>query len=236
MLRSLVAFLCIFQTILVSANEIQRSVRVSIFTLKYSGEVRSLYVEGKEGSHNEAKLSTANIIGPYDSVVKNGRVSLHNRSVNKEGKTIYPVAAQATIQPGSRELLIVLIPVKDDKSGKCYHATALNADDVHFPLGSYKIMNLTKCPLSALVGEKGRFDCHPGKSVLLNTNSWAPGEVRPVIIKYKKETWGLLTEARWSHSPTQKIFLCAYWDPSSGRVKMRSIPWQLPNNKTKKSS
>ncbi len=209
---------------LLHAQEKPSRIPASFYSFAYAEGLQDVYVRTGTDSYEEIKLSTANIIGPMETIPTNGAVTLHRKDKDAEGKEIYPLVGSAGIGRISKPLLVLFPAAKTDKLP--YRALALDRSNANFPLGSYQFINISPHPMRGLVG-KTRLNSKPGSVTNLRPEG-APGDVVTVIFEYHDgKLWRPMTQTRWAIRNDRRSLLCAYLDPLDRRVKMRAIPERL---------
>jgi len=207
-------------------------VQATFYCFRYAPGLEDVYIRTAAKAFRKIELSTANMIGPVTVVADKGTVTLHTLSTDVEGKTTYPLVAQARLGSVRRPLVLLMPSAKDAKLP--YQALTLDRSDTRFPLGSYKFVNLSKFPIRAMIG-KSLLQLKPGavKTIKPGGN---PGEMITVIFEYySQKKWRPMTKTRWAIRPDKRILSCCYLDPADKRIKMRAIPERLVPVEPKKN-
>ncbi len=199
-------------------------IAASFYAFAYSPGNESVFLPLDAGTNfEEIRLSTANIVGPVACVVIDGKLTVHSKPVTgADGKITNPVIATGTVTGDLKKALVVLFPLPKGNPMK-YNCTVLNHDLADFPLGVYRLMNLSNKPVRGAIG-KEIVKATPGGIANL-TLSGEPGSIVPVRFEYyEKERWNLLTETRAAVRDDRRWLMCIYQDPATGRMNIRSIP------------
>ncbi len=205
------------------------TIRAALYAVGYAPELQEIYLRTDAEKYEKIALSTANIIGPERPVLVGGGVSLHTIATNAEGTIIYPQIGTAKIPKGLTNVLLVLIPQTGEDGKGGYSALVIDKSDTNFKQGSYTLINFSKFPVRGAIGRNNRFLCEPGKIASFQTDGTL-GEMVPVLMQYRvTEHWQRLTETRWAHSDRGRTLMCAYTQPGTTNVRIRSIPDSTTN-------
>ena len=116
----------------------------------------------------------------------------------------------------------MLFPAAADSTDK-YRCVVFNHDLTDFPLGVYRLINLSDKPIRGAVGREF-VETKPGGVANLALKG-EPGAVIPLRFEFFEENrWNLLTESRAAVRKDRRWLMCIYQDPVTGRMNMRSIP------------
>jgi hypothetical protein len=188
------------------------------------------YVPGRDAihvptgpeTHQTLQLSKANIVGPVNVTLQNGALPLYDKAVTAEGKTTRSLLANATFSANLKTALVVLFPAgKDDKLP--YRAIVLNHNLQDFPMGVYRMINISPHAVRGAIG-KTIIQAKPGGIGNLKPEG-EPGAIVAARFEfYADERWNLLTETRCAVRDDRRWLTCIYQDPASGRMNIRSIP------------
>ena len=213
----------LFSALQVGAQEPPAKVSASFYAFATVPEHQSVMVPSAAGSFEEVRLSTANIVGPYACVVTDGKITIHSGKTTVEnGKVSRPVIASGVIKEGVKKALVVLFPAAAGGAEK-YRCLVFNHDLADFPLGVYRLMNLSNKPVRGAVGREV-VKAEPGGIANLEMKG-DPGQILPVRFEFfENEGWNLLTETRAAVRKDRRWLMCIYQDPSTGRMNIRSIP------------
>jgi hypothetical protein len=173
-------------------------------------------------AYQEIQLSTANIVGPVKTVAVNGTIRICDKPVTVEGRITHPVLATAKLPTGIARALVILFP--DPKGGnEPYRSLVLNHDLQDFPLGVYRMINISPHPIRGAIA-RDFIEAESGGVVNLEP-AGQPGAVVPVRFEFFDQgRWNLLTETRCAIRKDRRWLICIYQDPVTGRMNMRSIP------------
>ena len=198
-------------------------ISVSFYAFDFVAGSESVNLKTGEATFQEIRLSTANIVGPVTCLTTDGKITFHSEPVaGGDGKAIYPLIATGVIKEGISKALVVLFPAAAD-SGEKYRCIAFNNDLTDFPLGAYRLINLSNKPIRGAVG-RGFVETKPGGVANLELKG-EPGAIMPLRFEFFEENrWNLLTESRAAVRRDKRWLMCIYQDPKTGRMKMRSIP------------
>lgn len=223
-LKILASFL-LFPALLAAAEPVPK-ISASFYAFGYVAGHESVGIRTGAESYEEIRLSKANIVGPVTSLAANGVLAVHSKPVTVDGKLTHPVIGSAKIPAGIKRALVVLFP--DAKTAKePYRCIVLNHDLKDFPLGVYRIINLSSHPVRGSVA-RDYIEAKPGGIGNLEPKG-EPGAVVPVRFEFfDKDRWNLLTETRAAIRKDRRWLTCIYQDPATGRMNIRSIPDRSP--------
>jgi hypothetical protein len=207
---------------LLSAAEPLPQVMASFYAFGYvPGREKVEIMTGAE-AYQEVQLSTANIVGPVKAVAVNGTIRICAKPVTVDGKITHPVLATATVPAGVVRALVLLFPAAKD-SKEPYRSLVLNHDLQDFPLGVYRMINISPHPIRGAIA-RDYVEAKPGGVANLEP-AGEPGAVVPVRFEFfDQDRWNLLTETRCAIRKDRRWLTCVYQDPTSGRMNIRSIP------------
>lgn len=197
------------------------AVKISLFAFQYAEGHQEIFLNSRSGEYEAVTLSSANILGPFKTVISEEReVFLHEHKKNEEGADIYPVIAGVKIPSSVREPLLILVPRSGDQA---YGALVIDRSMAKFPEGSYQLINFSKSEIRALIG-KTRVLAPPMKITSFDPSSNSD-DVLDVHFKYKlAEDWRTFGRTRWVNEKNKRSLLVAYLDPRTERMKIKGIP------------
>ncbi|MCB1133646.1 MAG: hypothetical protein KDN05_21180, partial [Verrucomicrobiae bacterium] len=132
----------------------------------------------------------------------------------------------AKLPEGIGRALVVLFPAAEG-SKEAYRSLVLNHDLQDFPLGVYRMINISPHPIRGAIA-RNYIEARPGGIANLKP-AGEPGDVMPVRFEYFDEgRWNLLTETRCAIRRDRRWLTCVYQDPATGRMNIRSIPDRTP--------
>lgn len=177
-------------------------------------------------AYQEIRLSTANIVGPVDTVAVGGAIRICDKPLTVDGKVTHPLLSTAKLPQGITRALVVLFPAA--KGGtEPYRSLVLNHDLQDFPLGVYRLINLSPHPVRGAIA-RNYIEAKPGGVANLEP-AGQPGAVVPVRFEFfDQDRWNLLTETRCAIRKDRRWLTCIYQDPATGRMNIRSIPDRTP--------
>ncbi len=190
-----------------------------------SGHEKVRIMTGAE-SFQEIQLSTANIVGPVEAVAIDGSLRICDNPQTVEGKVTHPVLSTVKLPAGIKRALVILFPAaKDGKEP--YRSLVLNHDLKDFPLGVYRLINVSPHPIRGAIA-RDYVEAKPGGVANLEPGG-APGAVVPLRFEFFDQgRWNLLTETRCAVRKDRRWLTCVYQDPVTGRMNIRSIPDRTP--------
>ncbi len=204
------------------AAEPAPKIPASFYAFGYAPGHESVNIQTGPEGFEEIRLSTANIVGPRTSLLTDGALRNHSKTVSPDGKNTYPVLSTAKLPAGTTRALVVLFPAVKG-SGEIYRSLVFNHDLKDFPLGVYRLINLSPNPIRGSVA-KDYVEAKPGGIANLEP-AGEPGAVVPVRFEFfENNRWNLLTETRCAIRKDRRWLTCIYQDPTSGRMNIRSIP------------
>jgi hypothetical protein len=205
-----------------SAAEPPPKIAASFYAFAYAPGHQKVEVMTGAEAFEEIQLSKANIVGPVDVVVAAGSLRIHDKPLTVEGKITHPVISTARLPQGVQRALVILFPAsKGDKEP--YRSIVLNHDLKDFPLGVYRMINVSPHPIRGAIA-RNFIEAKPGGIANL-VLSGEPGTTAPVRFEFFDQgRWNLLTETRCAIRMDRRWLTCIYQDPATGRMNIRSIP------------
>lgn len=209
-----------------SAAEPLPKVAASFYAFGYvPGHEKVRVMTGPE-AFEEVQLSTANIVGPLAVVATDGALRIFDKPLTVDGKVTHPVLSTAKLPTGTERVLVLLFPASKGAK-EPYRSLVLNHDLKDFPLGVYRMINISPHPIRGAIA-RDYVEAKPGGVANLEP-AGEPGAVVPVRFEFfDKDRWNLLTETRCAIRKDRRWLTCVYQDPVSGRMNIRSIPDRTP--------
>jgi hypothetical protein len=204
------------------AQDAPPKVSASFYAFAYLPGHESIQVPAGSGAFKTVRLSTANIVGPVDCPVIDGKLTLHSTKAPAEGANPAPaVISTAKVPAGMTRAIVILFPPA--AKGTEYRSLVINHDATDFPLGIYRLVNLANKPVRGAVGRE-IVQAKPGGIADLKLTG-KPGTVVPVRFEFNEgERWNLLTETRAAIRDDRRWLMFIFEDPATGRMNIRSIP------------
>ncbi|MEJ6570748.1 MAG: hypothetical protein QNL01_01860 [Akkermansiaceae bacterium] len=201
-------------------NKEEASMYISIYAFDYAKEHKSIFLADKKDHAKEVKLSNANILGPFKTIVEgDSKITLRSQANNKEGKTIYPAITQVKIPANIKAPLLILFPVP---GAQVYKAIVVDRSLSNFPKGSYKLINVSPSAIRGGVGKTKIIA--PSKKITPFNPSSNREKLLDVHFQYKRTSdWKTFGRTRWVNEKEKRSLLCAYLDPKTKRMKIRGI-------------
>lgn len=198
------------------------TISTSFYAFDYVPGRDVIHIHGAGQAGNPIQLSKANIVGPVKVTLQDGLLPIYDKPVTVEGKVTHPLLGTARFPANLTRALVVLFPgPKTDKEP--YRCLVLNHDLSDFPLGVYRMINISPHPIRGAIG-KNIMQAKPGGIANLKPDG-QPGDIVPVRFEFfDEERWNLLTETRSAIRDDRRWLTCIYKDPVSGRMNIRSIP------------
>ena len=133
-----------------------------------------------------------------------------------------PTGDIVTLVKGIRRALVVLFPnPKNPKEP--YRSLVLDHGLKGFPLGVYRLINVSPYPVRGIIGRETA-QVKPGGIAQLELMG-EPGATAQMRFEFfDKNRWNLLTESRCAIRKDRRWLACIYSDPATGRMNIRSIP------------
>ncbi len=202
----------------------EKKIAVSFYCPAYAEGLRSVFVKTSNGSYRSIGLSTANVIDGAEITAVDGVISLHGPAGADDTLPVVASAAIASI----REPLLVLVPADED--GQIgYQVTVVEKAHSGFPLGGYKLVNLSPHPVRVNLGNDV-IEIESGEQSLFKPDVEA-GEVVAVTIDHKIDGhWRLVSSARWASRSDRRTLVCFQLDPASKRMGIKTIPLRETSN------
>jgi len=223
MLRILFTFSLV---ILTGANlqgqgDIVRNVKLSVFSVAYAKGHETIYLTNSKDETSEIRLSTANILGPYETMLDaDSNFFLRTKSKTEEGDTIYPPIAQIKMPATIKEPLVVLVP---SSGTHAYQALIIERSVDKFPNGSYALINFSPANIRGLVGQTKVVA--PARKITLFNPSSNQEDMLDVHLQHEdEERWRTFGRTRWMNDKKKRSLLLAYTDPKTKRMKIKGIP------------
>lgn len=204
------------------AQESTLKIPASFYAFDYVPGQETVFVKSGAETHEKIRLSKANIIGPVESAIIDGALTVHSAPVVAEGKATHPVLSTAKVPADVKRALVVMFPEAENPP-KTYRSIVFDYSLASFPLGVYRLINLSPRPIRGSVA-KDYVEVKPGGIGNLEPQG-EPGAMVPVKFEYFDEgRWNLLTETRCAIRKDRRWLVSVYQDPASGRMNIRSIP------------
>jgi hypothetical protein len=195
-------------------------VSASFYAFAYLPGHESVQVPTGSGAFQTVRLSTANIVGPVDCPLVDGKLTLHSTKAPTAGAPA--VLTTATVPAGIKRAVVILFPPAAGMAAE-YRSLVINHDATDFPLGIYRLVNLANKPIRGAVGRE-IVQAKPGGIADLKLTG-KPGTVVPVRFEFFEEKrWNLLTETRAAIRDDRRWLMFIFEDPATGRMNIRSIP------------
>lgn len=225
MKHAILAIIPHLAAVLIAAEPLPK-IATSFYAFAYvPGHEKIRIMTGPE-AFEEIQLSTANIVGPVSAVAVNGALRIYDKPVTVEGKITHPVLSTAKVPTGVKHALVILAPAPE--GGKePYRSLVLNHDLQDFPLGVYRMINISPYPIRGAIA-RNFIEAKPGGVANLEL-AGQPGTIAPVRFEFFDQgRWNLLTETRCAIRKDRRWLTCIYQDPVTGRMNIRSIPDRRP--------
>ena len=219
--RIFTLFLCLLSTALLRAQPAP-TISTSFYAFEYAPNRDLIHILSAGRAAAPLQLSKANIVGPIDVTLQEGQLFLYDKPVTVDGKVTHPVLGIARFPADLKRALVILFPgAKTDKEP--YRCIVLNHDLSDFPLGVYRMINISPHPIRGAIA-KNIIQAKPGGIANLKPDG-QPGDIVPVRFEFfSEERWNLLTETRSAIRHDRRWLTCIYQDPVTGRMNIRSIP------------
>ena len=220
-------FLFIFSLVLLAGANLQgqsdvvQNIKLSVFSVAYAEGHQTIYLTNSKNEVSEIRLSTANILGPYETMVDaDSNVMLRTKGKTEEGAAIYPPIAQIKIPGNIKEPLMILVPASGDQP---YRALIIERSLAGFPNGSYTLINFSPMEIRGLVGQTRVIA--PAKKITRFNPSSNEEDTLDVHFKYEfAEEWKTFGRTRWVNERNKRTLLLAYPDPKTKRMRIKGIP------------
>ena len=204
------------------AQEKPPTIPTSFYVFEYVPRRDVMHLQTGEQTFQPHQLSKANIVGPIDVTLTDGLLPIYDKPATVGGEVTYPRLNTARFPAGLKYALVILIPAPAN-SPEPYRSLVLNHDLSDFPLGVYRMINVSPHPIRGAIG-KSIIQAKPGSIANLEPKG-QPGEILPVRFEFfSEDRWNLLTETRAAIRDDRRWLTCIYQDPVTGRMNIRSIP------------
>ena len=131
-------------------------------------------------------------------------------------------AARVTIPSELNKALIVLLPAPAG-SAEPYRGFALDYTRDRFPLGTYRLVNVSKHHVRGAIG-RSYAEVKPGGVAGIELQG-DEGATQGVKFEFNENgKWSRLTETRAAVRRDRRWLVCVYQDPTTQRMNLRSIP------------
>jgi hypothetical protein len=217
----ILALLCLCSASLLAQEQVQK-IPASFYAFDYVAGHETVEIQTGANAFEEVRLSTANIVGPITAISAGGMLRIHAKPVTVEGIVTHPVLSVTKIPAGIRRALVVLFPnPKNPKEP--YRSLVLDHGLKGFPLGVYRLINVSPYPVRGIIGRETA-QVKPGGIAQLELMG-EPGATAQMRFEFfDKNRWNLLTESRCAIRKDRRWLACIYSDPATGRMNIRSIP------------
>lgn len=193
-----------------------RTVEASFYCFKYAPGVENVQVTNG-GAAQPVRLSTANITAPVILPVTGGEAVISSGAGDKA-----VIAAKVKIPAEISKALVVFVPAPAG-SAEPYKAFAIDYSHDRFPLGTYRLVNVSKRAVRGAIGRKFA-EVQPGGIAGIELEG-ENGATQGVKFEFQEEgKWNRLTETRCAVRRDRRWLVCVYQDPATQRMNLRSIP------------
>jgi len=197
-------------------------IAVSLYAFDYLPDHGTVHLRVGADAYEEAVLSKANIVGPIAASVGGTILTIHGKVDGADGEALYPVLSSATLPAAAKRVLVILLPDPANAASP-YRSLVFEHDTENFPLGSYRVVNLSGHPVRGAIG-RDLVQAAPGGIANLQPKGEA-GAIAPVLFEfYQNERWNRLTETRAAIRDDRRWLMCIYQDPATRRMNIRTIP------------
>ena len=225
MKHALLAIIPHLAAVLIAAEPMPK-IDASFYAFAYvPGHEKVRIMTGPE-AFEEISLSTANIVGPVTAAAVDGTLRICDEPQTVEGKITHPVLSTAKLPQEIKRALVILFPAAKGAK-EPYRSLVLNHDLGDFPLGVYRMINISPYPIRGAIARKF-IEAKPGGIANLEL-AGEPGTIAPVRFEFFDQgRWNLLTETRCAIRKDRRWLTCIYQDPVTRRMNIRSIPDRRP--------
>lgn len=221
-MRFFLPLLVCLLTPLGAAPEAPPTIPVSIYCFAYAPQLDTIHLRTGAISYQKVELSTANIVGPQQTLVDNGAITLHRQETAKDGSNTWPVVGRVRLPADCPRALILLLPAPADDALP-YRGLAFVHTGRDFPLGSMKMVNLSPFAVRGTVGA-ATVTIRSGAVETFQPRG-AAGESVPVLFEYQRDDrWQRMAATRWALRDDRRSLICIFEHPVTKRMNMRSIP------------
>ena len=202
-------------------SDVVQNIKLSVFSVAYAEGHQTIYLTNSKNEVSEVRLSTANILGPYETMLDaDSNIMLRTKAISAEGATIYPPIAQIKIPTNIKEPLMILVPSSGDQP---YRALIIERSLAGFPNGSYTLINFSPMEIRGLVGQTRVIA--PARKITRFNPSSNKEDILDVHFKYElAEEWKTFGRTRWVNERNKRTLLLAYPDPKTKRMRIKGIP------------
>jgi hypothetical protein len=198
------------------------TIPVSIYCFRYAPQLDTIHLRTGPATYQKVELSTANIVGPHQSVLDNGAITLHRQETAADGAVTWPLVGRVRLPDACPRALILLLPAPAGEPLP-YRGLAFVHTNTSFPLGSMKFVNLSTFAVRGAIGDNTVVI--PSGKVKTLQPSGEPGASLPVLFEYRRdERWQRMAATRWALRDDRRLLMCIYEDPVTHRMNLRSIP------------
>jgi len=214
---------CLFISIggvLFGQKKEKTSLEISLYAFDYAKGHQTIFLTDSKNQVNEIKLSNANILGPFKTVLDDKlNITLRAQVKNDEGAILYPAICKVKIPSHIKEPLVILFPRIENQ---VYKGIVMDRSVDNFPKGSYKLYNVSSSVIRGFVG-KTKIIAPPKKITSFNPSNNRE-DLLDVKFQYRRTSdWKTFGRSRWVNEKEKRSLLCAYLDPKTKRMKIRGI-------------
>ena len=194
---------------------------LSVYAIAYAEGHQTVYLTDSQSAVSEIALSSANILGPYHTVLDaNSNIILSSKTVTAEGTITYPTIAQATLSSHIKEPVMILVPSNESLP---YQSIIIDQSLEHFAMGSYMLINLSPMKLRGTVGSNQVEVSTEGVTTIIPSSE--DEDSLNVHFEYERpQGWKTFARTRWMNEKSKRSLLLAYLDPQTKRMKIKGIP------------
>lgn len=205
-----------------AAQEPAPNIPASFYAFDYAPGQETVEIQSGPESFEQVRLSKANIVGPVPSVIAGNMLRTYAKPAAVDGKVTHPVLSATKLPVGIKRALVVMFP-NPKGSAEAYRSIVFEHDLTGFPLGVYRLSNLSPHPVRGSIA-RAYIEAKPGEVTSLDP-AGEPGAVVPLRFEYFNEGhWNLLAETRSAIRKDRRWLVFIYKDPVTGRMNVRTIP------------
>lgn len=223
MFRRIILILLAASLTLMAQSQPKRKVRLNLCCLRYSEDVRAVYVkQGDDSTPSELRFYQGGFTEPVTVLVENRRIIFYQKG--EEGQAPWVPAWSMLVPSDSKELSVIFLPRKNSRNGSKPYFVHYLPTTKDFDYGTVWIVNLS--PLRA------KFDV--GKSTIaLEPGNAGNALLKPYVDSYNMvpmtawvsegKTWSTLHSTRWAYHDRYREAVLLWIDPTLNRPEVTTL-------------
>lgn len=219
--RSFFVVLFLFAQVLGAKTQATQIIGLSVCTLGYAEDHKSVYLLDGDDQAVEIALSTARIVGPYRIALDaDSTAILRGKKETEEGTVTYYPVAQAKLPGHTKEPVMILVPSTESLP---YRAIIIDRSLEHLSVGSYLMINLSPMEVRGSVGDNEVVvSANNDTTIILSSED---ADSLDVHFEFEgADGWQTFARTRWTQAVSKRSLLLVYQDPKTERMRIRGVP------------